>query len=67
MRPAIEKRRQGLAYNDLLSMLVDIYGSKDTFISEYRTLFADRLLSSLDCSKSSVEFETKHLEHIKKR
>lgn len=67
VRPATEKRRSGVAFNDLLSMLVDIYGSKDTFISEYRTLFADRLLSSLDCSKSSVEFETKHLEHIKKR
>ncbi|KAF2361439.1 Anaphase-promoting complex subunit 2 C-terminal [Trinorchestia longiramus] len=53
--------------NDLISMLVDIYGSKDMFISEYRALFADRLLSSLDCSKATVEIETKHLEQIKKR
>uniref|UniRef100_A0A2P2I5F3 Anaphase-promoting complex subunit 2 n=1 Tax=Hirondellea gigas TaxID=1518452 RepID=A0A2P2I5F3_9CRUS len=53
--------------NDLISMLVDIYGSKDMFISEYRALFADRLLTNLDCSKASVETETKHLEQIKKR
>ena len=53
--------------NDFISMLVDIYGSKDMFISEYRALFADRLLASLDCSKATVEAETKHLEQIKKR
>ena len=53
--------------SDLISMLVEIYGSKDMFISEYRALFADRLLKSLDCSKESVELETKYLEQIKKR
>ena len=26
-------------------MLVNIYGSKDLFVSEYRTLLADRILS----------------------
>ena len=30
------------------SMLVNIYGSKDLFVSEYRTLLADRILSSFN-------------------
>lgn len=29
-------------------MLVNIYGSKDLFVSEYRTLLADRILSSFN-------------------
>ena len=30
------------------SMLVNIYGSKDLFVSEYRTLLADRILSTFN-------------------
>lgn len=30
------------------SMLVNVYGSKDLFVSEYRTLLADRILSSFN-------------------
>lgn len=30
--------------SDIVSLLVSIYGSKDLFINEYRTLLADRLL-----------------------
>ena len=30
------------------SMLVNIYGSRDLFVSEYRTLLADRILSSFN-------------------
>ncbi|XP_060537685.1 LOW QUALITY PROTEIN: anaphase-promoting complex subunit 2-like, partial [Pantherophis guttatus] len=30
--------------SDIISLLVSIYGSKDLFINEYRTLLADRLL-----------------------
>ena len=29
-------------------MLVNVYGSTDLFVSEYRTLLADRLLSSFN-------------------
>jgi hypothetical protein len=29
-------------------MLVNIYGSRDLFVSEYRTLLADRILSSFN-------------------
>lgn len=29
-------------------MLVNVYGSKDLFVSEYRTLLADRILSSFN-------------------
>jgi anaphase-promoting complex subunit 2 len=29
-------------------MLVNIYGSRDMFVSEYRTLLADRILSSFN-------------------
>lgn len=32
----------------ICSMLVNIYGSKDLFVSEYRTLLADRILSSFN-------------------
>lgn len=32
----------------LYSMLVNIYGSKDLFVSEYRTLLADRILSTFN-------------------
>lgn len=36
-----------LNYN-FFSMLVNVYGSKDLFVSEYRTLLADRILSSFN-------------------
>lgn len=32
----------------IFSMLVNVYGSKDLFVSEYRTLLADRILSSFN-------------------
>ena len=35
-------------YLFVCSMLVNIYGSKDLFVSEYRTLLADRILSSFN-------------------
>ena len=30
---------------DIISTLVNVYGSQELFVSEYRTLLADRLLS----------------------
>lgn len=45
-------------------MVVDIYGSKEIFVNEYRTLLADRLLSQLDFSP---EKEIRNLELLKLR
>lgn len=45
-------------------MLVNIYGSQDLFVNEYRTLLADRLLSQLNYH---TEREIRHLELLKRR
>ncbi|ESO09432.1 hypothetical protein HELRODRAFT_73864, partial [Helobdella robusta] len=49
---------------DIISMLVNIYGSKELFIEEYRSLLADRILTQL--SYDTVK-EIKHLELLKLR
>jgi len=50
--------------NDILSMLVRIYGSVQVFVDEYRTLLAERLLSKADFN---VDNELKSLELLKLR
>ena len=50
--------------NDILSMLVRIYGSVQVFVNEYRTLLADRLLKTPDFD---VDSELKSLELLKLR
>uniref|UniRef100_A0A1A9ZZH8 Anaphase-promoting complex subunit 2 n=1 Tax=Glossina pallidipes TaxID=7398 RepID=A0A1A9ZZH8_GLOPL len=49
---------------DIISMVVDIYGSKELFMSEYRNLLADRLLSQLEFNP---EKELRNLELLKLR
>ncbi|XP_076046085.1 anaphase promoting complex subunit morula [Oratosquilla oratoria] len=49
---------------DIISMLVNIYGSKDLFITEYRTLLANRILSQFNYD---TEREICYLEHLKVR
>ncbi|KAK4305032.1 hypothetical protein Pmani_023056 [Petrolisthes manimaculis] len=49
---------------DIISMLVNIYGSKDVFITEYRTILADRILSQFNYN---TEREVRYLEHLKVR
>ncbi|KAH8413693.1 hypothetical protein KR222_004108 [Zaprionus bogoriensis] len=49
---------------DIISMVVDIYGSKELFMVEYRNLMADRLLSQLDFNS---EKEVRNLELLKIR
>ncbi|KAH8403692.1 hypothetical protein KR215_001414 [Drosophila sulfurigaster] len=49
---------------DIISMVVDIYGSKELFMVEYRNLMADRLLSQLDFNS---EKEIRNLELLKIR
>lgn len=49
---------------DIISMLVNIYGSKDVFITEYRTILADRILSQFSYD---TDREIRYLEHLKVR
>ncbi|XP_049784564.1 anaphase-promoting complex subunit 2 isoform X1 [Schistocerca cancellata] len=50
--------------SDIISMLVNVYGSKDLFVNEYRTLLADRLLSQFNYN---TEKEIRYLELLKLR
>nr|CAD7441533.1 unnamed protein product [Timema bartmani] len=50
--------------SDIISMLANVYGSKETFVTEYRTLLADRLLSSISYN---TEKELRYLELLKLR
>jgi anaphase-promoting complex subunit 2 len=50
--------------SNIISMLVNIYGSKDMFVNEYKTLLADRLLSSYSYN---MEKEIRNLELLKVR
>lgn len=50
--------------SDIISMLVNVYGSKELFVNEYRTLLADRLLSQFTCD---MEKEIRYLELLKLR
>ncbi|XP_028171394.1 anaphase-promoting complex subunit 2 [Ostrinia nubilalis] len=50
--------------NDIISMLVNVYGSKELFVNEYRTLLADRLLAQ---SVINTDKEIRYLELLKVR
>ncbi|XP_041969112.1 anaphase-promoting complex subunit 2 [Aricia agestis] len=50
--------------SDIISMLVNVYGSKELFVNEYRTLLADRLLSQN--AINSVK-EIRYLELLRRR
>jgi anaphase-promoting complex subunit 2 len=60
---ALDNNRQGSKSN-IISMLVNIYGSKDMFVNEYKTLLADRLLSNYSYN---MEKEIRNLELLKLR
>lgn len=45
-------------------MLVNVYGSKELFVNEYRTLLANRLLTQCLCD---TEKEIRYLELLKLR
>ncbi|XP_043207667.1 anaphase-promoting complex subunit 2-like [Amphibalanus amphitrite] len=49
---------------DIISMLVNIYGSKNTFVKEYRKLLADRILKQ---ATYDLDRELKYLELLKRR
>lgn len=50
--------------SDIISMLVNVYGSKELFVNEYKTLLADRLLTQHNCN---TEKEVRYLELLKLR
>lgn len=50
--------------SDIISMIIDIYGSKELFVNEYRNLLAERLLTQLDFNP---EKEIRNLELLKLR
>ena len=50
--------------SDIISMLVNIYGSKELFVNEYRTLLADRILTYFNYD---TEKEIRYLELLKLR
>jgi anaphase-promoting complex subunit 2 len=52
------------AKSNIISMLVNIYGSKDLFVNEYKTLLGDRLLSNY---AHNMEKEIRNLELLKLR
>ncbi|XP_059613916.1 anaphase-promoting complex subunit 2 [Phlebotomus argentipes] len=49
---------------DIISMVVDIYGSKEVFVNEYKNLLAERLLLQLDLNSDK---EIRNLELLKLR
>merc|ERR1711962_1671313 len=50
--------------SDIISMLVNIYGSKELFVNEYRTLLSNRILSQFTYD---TEKEIRNLELLKLR
>lgn len=60
----LEKQSGTTRSADIISMVVDIYGSKEMFVGEYRNLLADRLLAQLDFNP---EKEIRNLELLKLR
>ena len=50
--------------SDIISMLVNIYGSKELFVNEYRSLLSNRLLSQFSYE---TEKEIRNLELLKLR
>lgn len=60
--PAKSSRQRRSA--DIISMLVNIYGSRELFVNAYRTLLADRILTA---STFDLDKERRHLELLKRR
>merc|ERR1719309_1402760 len=57
-------KHRGRRSADIISMLVNIYGSKELFVNEYRSLLSNRLLAN--CSYDT-EKEIRYLELLKLR
>lgn len=53
------KNTRSVRSSDIVSILVDVYESKDLFVEEYQSLLSQRFLTSFDCN---VDFERRNLE-----
>lgn len=62
--PGKEKVQRSVAPGDVIGQLVNIYGSKELFVTEYRSMLADRLLSKIDFD---CDRELRTLELLKVR
>ena len=62
--PGQPRKRRTTAPGDVVGMLVNIYGSRELFVTEYRSMLADRLLAKtdFDCDR-----ELRTLELLKVR
>ncbi|XP_047135714.1 anaphase-promoting complex subunit 2 isoform X1 [Hydra vulgaris] len=58
----LSSRKQRTA--DIINILVNVYGSQDMFVSQYRILLADRILTNFNYSVSN---ERRYLELLKRR
>ncbi|KAL0586309.1 hypothetical protein ABG067_003921 [Albugo candida] len=58
------KTTQSRRSDDILQILVNIYGSKEVFVSEYKVLLADRLLQALNYS-TEKDLETFELLRLR--
>ncbi|KAF0716225.1 Aste57867_2957 [Aphanomyces stellatus] len=61
---SLARSSAGRRVDDILSSLVNIYGSQDLFVSEYRMMLADRLLLSKDFN---TDRDVRTLELLKLR
>ncbi|CAB3403088.1 unnamed protein product [Caenorhabditis bovis] len=64
MDAPIGESSQGRQGVDVFNMLVSVYGSKEMFVKEYRSLLAERLSNS---DKKDPEFEKRYLNLLKLR
>lgn len=53
------RQSRAIRNSDIVSILVNVYESKDLFVEEYQRLLAQRFLSQLDCN---IELERRNLE-----
>ena len=60
----IAKASESQRSSDIIGILVNIYGSKELFVNEYRSLLADRILTTFSYN---TEREIRYLELLKLR
>ena len=53
------KHTRSVRSSDIVSILVDVYESKDLFVEEFQRLLSQRFLTAFDCN---VDFERRNLE-----
>lgn len=64
MRESKTKIRIKYQESDLVSVLVNLYGSQEAFINEYQNMLAEKLMSAREYN---IEDEIKNIERLKMR